>query len=112
MATIPLIFILTFIAVQCILGLLLLYRGFAMALDYYQEIDVKSLALVAGQAIKTVVSFVTWKRAAVAAALITPGTIPLLLLVVLWRNRGRIEPSLLWRVSTRRLRTAIQNIAL
>ena|SRR5687767_4224204 len=112
MATITLFFILAFIAVQCIVGLLLLYRGFALTLAHYQDIDFKNMAVVAGQSIKSALSFVTWKRAAVVAALLTPGTIPVLLFVVVWRNKGRFEPALLWRVSTRRLRTAIQNIAL
>src|SRR5436309_2214991 len=111
MAALSLLFILIFIFVQGALGILLLYRGFTFAIGAFEMESLTSRIVVAGDKIKAVLLFLfaNWRRVFLLSALVIPGSIPLLLIVALWRIGRRIEPGI-WKPSARRLKAAIQNI--
>ncbi|MEW6733609.1 MAG: hypothetical protein AB1489_19930 [Acidobacteriota bacterium] len=112
MATIQLFFILIFIVVQGALGLLLLYRGFTLTLENIDTDRLKNGLNVAITPFKKFVPYITWRRLGVLILVLAPGSIPLLLVIALWRVVRNYEPGMLSKLSTRRLKTALQNIAL
>jgi hypothetical protein len=112
MTTIIMFFITIFILLQCLLGLGLLYRGYTLVLDHYGLGSWKNIIVVVSEQFRLVASVVTWRRAAVLFSLLVPGSIPILLVVAGWRYLRQSERGAIWRVGTRRLKTAIENIAL
>ncbi len=112
MATISMIFIIVFILAQCALGIMLLYRGFTLILEQFDRDSWRGRLdrlMVAGAQMR---AMITWKRIALALALLAPGALPILLIIAIGRSLRRIETGDWWRWSTRWLKTAIQNIAL
>ena len=95
MATISLLFIAIFIMVQSAVGVMLLYRGFALALETFKLESLTSRLMVVGEQLKTAISlagtFNGWRKTAIIFVLFVPGSIPLLLLVALWRVARRME---------------------
>ena len=112
MTTIPLLFITTFILVQCALGLVLLYRGYTLLMAHFEVESLKNLSMVVNAQFRSIVSLVNWRRAALLLLLVAPGSIPLLLMVAGWRAFRRAEPGTLRRVSIRWWKTAMETIAL
>jgi hypothetical protein len=112
MTTISLLFIVIFILVQGALGIGLLYRGYKLVLESIEMENVVSLLMNGVGRLKAAVKLVDpttgWRRAILPLALFIPGSVPLLLIIALWRLARRFEPGVQWS----RLKTVIQNIAI
>jgi hypothetical protein len=95
MAIIPLLFLALFILVQGTLGILLLYRGYRLVLESFEVEKLNSWLMVAINRVKAAVTFVDQnsglRREVMIVAFLIPGSIPLLLLFVLWRLARRSE---------------------
>jgi hypothetical protein len=111
MTAVPLLFISVFILIQCILGVALLYRGYALVLGHFQMESWRDFNLVVTTQLKAMTSSPNWRRALLALSLLLPGSIPVLLIIAGWRAFRRGEFSALFRTGTRWFRTAKQNIA-
>ena len=99
MTTISWLFIMGFILIQCTLGIVLLYRGFALALETFKVESFVSWMAVAGERLKTVFPFAP--RTTLLVALLVPGSITLLLLAALWHLARLGMP---WSLEERRKR--------
>ena len=99
MARFSLFFISLLIIFQCILGLALLYRGYAWLL---QQMDLPSARQALAQVlekVKELSTSPTLKRIGLVVFLFMPGAIPVLLLVTLWRKLRQGEPIIVWKAS-------------
>lgn len=124
MENIQFFFILLFILAQGALGAVLLYRAFAPVVEGVKMESLTNVLTAAAERLKAAIaigdqyvgaiagSFIGWRRGALLVALVIPGSIFLLFAIAIWRLVRKLELSLMWRLSTRRLKTALQNIAL
>jgi hypothetical protein len=95
MATISLFFILTFIVVFGAIGVALVLRAFAPLLGAFRLEVLITWTMVAIEQLKSTVRLAVplagWRRTGLLFLLFLPGTIPVLLLVALWRVARRFE---------------------
>src|SRR5262249_16565336 len=117
-------FILAFILVQSAVGIALLCRGLAPVFEDIKAERLTGLKDAAVERLKATVSasgryigtltgsFLSLRRGLMLVLLVVPGSVFLLLGIAMWRLVRRLEISMMLKLSTRRLKTALQNIAL
>lgn len=89
MSNIQLLLICLLITVQCFIGFILLYQGFGLILDHFDLSSWKNRLFRAGKQLKAAYSSPLGQKLMLVALFFVPGTIPMLILLTVWRSFKR-----------------------